>query len=246
MLNDSSIYMISGYTDFNYARESMKLGAKDFLPKPIRYSDIEVILSKEEKKRFPGITPSLLKTMDRKEIEEYLSSLTSMEDGWRNLDKTQFSKSINDWYSWGNPIEKEYFNDTYGLKTSDIEEQKERLDKFLEGLDESKEKNQVNFSIIDYINKNYTLQDFCMENLCSVFGFSAQYITRVIKKNTGLSFSNYVTELRIEKAKEIMRQPQSRINEVARDVGYSYSSYFTKVFSQKEGITPSEWKKNNT
>ena len=76
--------------------------------------------------------------------------------------------------------------------------------------------------------------------------FSAQYITRVIKKNTGLSFSNYVTELRIEKAKEIMRQPQSRINEVARDVGYSYSSYFTKVFSQKEGITPSEWKKNNT
>ena len=50
----------------------------------------------------------------------------------------------------------------------------------------------------------------------------------------------------LEKAKEIMRQPQSRINEVARDVGYSYSSYFTKVFSQKEGITPSEWKKNNT
>ena len=46
--------------------------------------------------------------------------------------------------------------------------------------------------------------------------------------------------------KRVMRQPQSRINEVARDVGYSYSSYFTKVFSQKEGITPSEWKKNNT
>lgn len=70
---------------------------------------------------------------------------------------------------------------------------------------------------------------------------SSIYLSHLFKKETGITFSAYVTKLRIEKAKELLRQGDKKIYEISEMVGYQTVQYFSKVFKRETGKTPGEF-----
>ena len=74
---------------------------------------------------------------------------------------------------------------------------------------------------------------------------SQAYLSNLIKKESGMTFSQHLTRLRINKSKEKLMQTDLSILEVAELVGYSDYYYFIKVFKKEVGITPFQFKKIN-
>ncbi|WP_169447419.1 response regulator [Paenibacillus fonticola] len=70
------------------------------------------------------------------------------------------------------------------------------------------------------------------------------YLGRIFKETTGQSFSQYLTGLRIEKAKSLLSDPSLKVYEVCEQVGYSDPAHFTHIFKKIVGVTPHEYKSN--
>ena len=68
------------------------------------------------------------------------------------------------------------------------------------------------------------------------------YFSNLFKESMGRSFNKYLTDFRIDKAKELMNDPTMRIKEIAGMVGYDNVQYFIKVFKSVTGISPNTYK----
>lgn len=73
---------------------------------------------------------------------------------------------------------------------------------------------------------------------------NASYISHIFKKITKMSFIDFMMEVKIDRAKVLLRDPEIRINEVAMTLGFNSQEYFTKNFKKKTGYTPSEFHKH--
>ena len=71
---------------------------------------------------------------------------------------------------------------------------------------------------------------------------SPAYLSRIFKKETGTSFNEYLSGVRIGKAKELLRHPELRLTDIAQMVGYEDQSYFAKVFKRVTGSSPSGYR----
>ena len=73
---------------------------------------------------------------------------------------------------------------------------------------------------------------------------SIGHLSTLIKKETGMSFTEYITEKRMEDAKKLLLKEELSIEEVAEKVGYHDYFYFTKAFKKYAGVSPSIYRKN--
>ena len=72
---------------------------------------------------------------------------------------------------------------------------------------------------------------------------ATSYFGVLFKKETGESFSSYLTLVRMEKAKELLHDTRYNIAEVAAAVGYTDKRYFSRLFKEQVGVTPKEYRK---
>ncbi len=79
--------------------------------------------------------------------------------------------------------------------------------------------------------------------LAREFGLNESYISSLIKKQTGKGFSEHLTEIRIQKAQELLRTTNDRIETIAASVGYPDYYYFTKVYKKTTGISPAAYRR---
>ena len=77
----------------------------------------------------------------------------------------------------------------------------------------------------------------------SKYNISMGRLSEMIKENLKVNFSDYIASLRIQRAKELLRDESLSIQEIAEIVGYNDYFYFTKVFKKVEGISPSKYRK---
>lgn len=87
------------------------------------------------------------------------------------------------------------------------------------------------------INRNVSLRDVSSELLVSV-----SYLSKCFKKETGVGFSAYVTMVKMENARILLKNPKNRVNEVAHMLGYNDYAYFFQVFKKQFGYAPSDIK----
>lgn len=81
-----------------------------------------------------------------------------------------------------------------------------------------------------------------LQQICKHFGVSQPYVSKFFRKYEGTSFGNYLTKIRIQKAKELLRYNKDiLIKDVAYMVGYSDQFYFSRIFRSMEGVSPSEY-----
>ncbi|MHB8063389.1 MAG: response regulator [Ruminiclostridium sp.] len=96
---------------------------------------------------------------------------------------------------------------------------------------------------IDYIHEHYNEQVTLNEVAENIY-VTTYYISRMFKKELGTNFVDYLNDIRIEKAKELLKDIKYKTYEVAELVGISSPHYFSKLFRKHAGITPSEYRES--
>ena len=97
--------------------------------------------------------------------------------------------------------------------------------------------------ILAYIQEHDT-EELSLTSLAEMYNISSSRLSTLIKKELGLSFSEYITARRMQKAKELLKDDSRSIEEIANAVGYHDYFYFTKVFKKTQGISPSKYRKS--
>lgn len=91
-----------------------------------------------------------------------------------------------------------------------------------------------------YLQQNY-MKDISLDNCAEYTGTNPFYLSKSFKQVTGKNFIDYLTEIRMEKARELLRDTDLLINDVAERVGYQHS-YFNRIFKKLEGMTPTRYR----
>jgi two-component system response regulator YesN len=94
----------------------------------------------------------------------------------------------------------------------------------------------------DYVKENYGNSDITINGVCSKLHISPTYFSFIFKKETKTTFINYLTNYRMESAKEYLRTTSLKTFEIADKVGYSEPNYFSYSFKKKFGVSPSEYR----
>ncbi len=111
-------------------------------------------------------------------------------------------------------------------------------------LDEVKNKSEMVImkQCLNYIELHY-MEDLSLESLSDRFHFNASYFSRYFQIHTGRNFCDYITGLRLDKAKELLRNSPEKLNTIALLSGYKNIRYFSRVFKKITGMTPYDYRK---
>ncbi|MBO9610633.1 MAG: helix-turn-helix domain-containing protein [Paenibacillaceae bacterium] len=104
-------------------------------------------------------------------------------------------------------------------------------------------KNHMVVKALDYIEAHFADPDMSLLEAAEKSGLSSPYLSRMFKEETGQTFVEYVTELRISKARSMLSDPNAKVYEVADAVGYTDYGYFVRVFKRVVGYSPSDYRK---
>ncbi len=96
---------------------------------------------------------------------------------------------------------------------------------------------------VDFIDHNYMDEEISLNKAAHVANVSANHFSALFSQNMGQTFTEYLTGLRMSKAKELLRCTAMRSNEIAGEVGYKDAHYFSYLFKKTQGMTPSEYRK---
>ncbi|NLO85849.1 MAG: response regulator [Clostridiales bacterium] len=93
-----------------------------------------------------------------------------------------------------------------------------------------------------YIRKNFA-RPITLEDVSDSIGFSVNYFSTLFKKETGEGFAKYLTRVRMDEARGLLRDTRLPISEICNSVGYGDIKHFTKTFKIETGLTPGEYRK---
>jgi YesN/AraC family two-component response regulator len=114
----------------------------------------------------------------------------------------------------------------------------------------SGELNKANMPLIDklisYLENNYSDSNFSVQEMADYFNLSINYLSSYFKEQTNENIINYITYLRIEKAKHLLVSTDLSIKNIAESSGYYNVSSFIRRFKQVTGVTPGKYRKDNT
>ncbi len=153
----------SAYADFTYARQAMRLGVEDFLPKPV----------------------------EKKELNQVLGEIVrraSQDQGEQKLPSGLVCNACG------------YIREHYGEKIT-------------------------------------------LESISEHFFISPNYFSALFKKETGMNFVEYLTDVRMKEARELLKDPACSVADVAGRIGYRDTGHFVANFSKKYGVTPAVWRR---
>jgi AraC-like DNA-binding protein/mannose-6-phosphate isomerase-like protein (cupin superfamily) len=97
--------------------------------------------------------------------------------------------------------------------------------------------------ITNYIREKYA--DITIKELVERFHFNEDYYNRLLKDKTGMTYSEYVQNLRLVQAEKLLKTTFMTVDEVANQVGYHNKGYFYKIFVERFGVTPSKFRKQS-
>lgn len=95
-----------------------------------------------------------------------------------------------------------------------------------------------------YIDEHFTDTDFSLDKMSHELSYHQKYISHVFKKNIGITISRYISTIRIQNACTMIEQGYTSINDIAGKCGFSDPQYFSKVFRDKMGISPTHYMKS--
>lgn len=96
---------------------------------------------------------------------------------------------------------------------------------------------------VDFIDQHYMEEDMSLNKAANVANVSANHFSALFSQNMGQTFIEYLTSLRMDKAKEYLRCTGMRSSEIAGEVGYKDAHYFSYLFKKTQGMTPSDYRK---
>ncbi|AJY75798.1 response regulator transcription factor [Paenibacillus beijingensis] len=270
LYKDLPIVVISGYGEFEYARQCMSCGVKQYLLKPVTRDGVRETVKKliaEANERYQPAYFSIAKLeqwldlleqavwhLEQKTIGE---TIAEMESYCRTqcLDGVQTRQLLTDVYA--NLLKKLNKRDVYKVEAQDplplaagLKEQAEIYAWFgqsLQGLVnwiKGKRKGNLKEPIEeakDYIERNLS-RELSLDEVADMVGLNPSYFSQLFKQMTDETFVHYRIKRRMEKAKKLLAVPHYKITDISFEVGYADHPHFTKTFKRMTGCTPSEYR----
>ena len=292
ILPNTKIIILSGYNEFEYAKEAITIGISEYLLKPVTAASLTAVLRKvkeeirEEKEKsrlleryfvsYEKYNAFLDKTgytgVDRKLIQDFLKLGSAGEEGmfideylaavgennYRSLLLRQYmtidiffcvQEFLKGLSVCADEIPPELGDIKYIPKIVVSEEQTVSYLKELFAFAIS-ERDRVSGnrygSLIDtakqYLAEHFESNDVSLNTVAAQVGVSSSYFSSIFKQETGQSFVEYLTKLRIDKACELLRCTTLRTSEIGERVGYNDPHYFSATFKKVTGVSPKDYK----
>lgn len=105
----------------------------------------------------------------------------------------------------------------------------------------SKKKEDHTTLALQYLNENYPNPDLTLKTLSDHLHLNPSYLSRILKQRTGVTFTDFLTSLRIQTAIKLMEEGNIFVNEIARKVGFSDPYYFSKTFKKYAHSSPKSY-----
>ena len=96
-------------------------------------------------------------------------------------------------------------------------------------------------NVVKFVESNITNEDLSIEALCNEMGLSRAKLFRDVKKITGKTVSNFIKDIRLEKAKHYLDDNPRSVSEVAYTIGFKSHAHFSRSFKEKFGVSPSAY-----
>lgn len=177
---ECKIIFITAYSLFTYAHEAVKLGACDYILKPVEADDVERAVRRAAAQA------------DAARQLKAMASGQELLDSADNYDKTAVLMG----------------------------------------------------KVKKYLQHNYMMHDISLDSVSSILNLNAAYFSSLFKRTFQVNFLDYLTELRMEAARELLMDPLRSTAEVAGMVGYESANYFTRAFKKKVGMTPTDFRRS--
>ncbi len=282
--------IISGFGEFEYAQKALKMGADDYLLKPIVDEDLIYTVNKlvhqieiEEKEKREKEDNYLLKVIlgEQKAEEHAFNQLglkgkyaivcweseqengpqmnelgvKSFEGGILFLEEAEqkqpFFQQLDGYFTdnkivGGCSSLSGNYDDLPNLyKQALMAKEQNKFGPALGCLFHEHTQSPINMEeVFLYVKENYQ-QAITLQSLAAKFFISDSYFSRVFKQQTGKNFIEYVTEYRMEIAKDLLGYSSMKSNEVGSAVGYTDQRYFSQIFKKYTGMTPSLYRNTN-
>ncbi|WP_075367349.1 PocR ligand-binding domain-containing protein [Desulfosporosinus metallidurans] len=122
---------------------------------------------------------------------------------------------------------------------------RDMLETYMKQIDNNRDqKNQQAIQYAaEYIKKNFR-NKITTEDIARVVYLSPCYVSRIFKQGLGCTLTEYLTKVRVEEAKKMLKDPKYNVMKVAEESGFDDPAYFTRVFKKTEGITPSSFRQH--
>ncbi len=266
---DTDIILLSAHAEFEYAREALRYGVREYIIKPINRTKLNqlseaVAMVQRDKKhtinwrlflhspqRLTEVTEAL-----RYKKEEMLDKLLDMEPQFDDISIADFKEYCLVLMGYIREYIKSHSRDTeiceksIGLinEISDIPSMKKFFKEtfksiiLLDSQDSGKTGSGVVAIAKEYINNNILSADLHSYSVASHLNLSVDHLSRLFKSVGEGSLSDYIIKAKIEKAKDIISNTSYSIRQVAQILGYSDPGYFVRVFKKKTSVTPTEYR----
>ncbi|MFQ5949935.1 MAG: response regulator [Nitrospiria bacterium] len=96
---------------------------------------------------------------------------------------------------------------------------------------------------MQYIDRHFNSSSLSLEKVSQAVSLHPKYLSASFKEECGIGFHDYLVEVRIDRAIQLLKDPHRIIKQVSGEVGFSDQSYFSKVFQNKVGVSPSAYRK---
>ena len=113
---------------------------------------------------------------------------------------------------------------------------------YFKALEDAKSEKKQVLAIKNYIAKNFMDDSLSIGDVSGYLHMSASHVCTMFKKETGDTINNYLTEYRLGKAKQYLRETLLTASEISTKVGYRDSSYFGRIFRKRIGMTPNDYR----
>ncbi len=263
------IIVTTAYNDFEIAHAAIKLKVNDFLLKPIRKEVlIEAVQSYEDElnqKESPGQSSKILVRLGNEIrkcsykasvdlLKEYIDSIyqefndvnvisKKLQELAKMILKISEELGVND----GNElvVQTEKLKIKYLLYNNKHDAYNEVVKMIDILFDKVNVKGKISDDgmkvVVVYIERNIK-KGISLEDVANHVNISTYYLSKIFKKEMGVNFITYITDRKMELAKEMLATTDVPVLNIALDLAYNEANYFSKAFKKKTGYTPSEYR----
>lgn len=267
------VILLSEYTEFEYARQGIVLGAFDYLLKPVEEEKIEQVLNrvcqhlqKEKEDNFSWWEKELAVFCIKESKEAWEEKIKGFLDEIQRKSKGQYRRmgeclansyavildEIKEQFSWMISVAADANQIGIALEEEKEEGGQRRI------FTESLVKLKIQIQSFCYVGKSELVAKVCEfvlnhpKEKCSLADISERffvnkaYLSHQFKQETGRGLMNYIAEFKVECAKKMLVETQMLLWEIAEHLGYENARYFGQIFHTMTGSTMAEYRKEKT
>jgi YesN/AraC family two-component response regulator len=260
-IHDSLVNVARSYGEamrtLDYQNWSGKIGVMgvDMLPAENGYyypADLELRLTNLARAGDREAVSSLLTELYRINFEERQLSLAMlqlfMNEMWGTIVKLLPQVSMDNDAAFGHIVPADGGAGTFASLNDSFAAIERALHRICEYVSEHKKSQNVVLldKIVHLLNDGYRQSELCLESVADTFGISKGYLSQFFKEQTGINFSDYLENVRMNRAKQFLVQSDMSVNEIAVQVGYSSSNTFCRAFKRLYGISTTEYRRSHS